>query len=92
MEQRLIKIDEIEIGDEIIISCYSELKYLKIVQIPRKKDGSRFKCSIKQFQRTSGTWNYTVNSFEQNVTQHNHIMYQDLYGRHIFLVKRENNN
>lgn len=90
MEQRLIKPNEIEIGDEIIISCHSELKYLKIVGIPKKKDGTRFKCSIKQIQRTSGNYNWAVNSFEQDVQQHNRVIYQDLYGRHIFLVKREN--
>ena len=91
MEQRLIKTSEIKIGDEIIISCHSELKYLKIVQIPVKKDGTRFKCSIKQIQRTSLNYNWTVNAFEQDVTQHNKVIYQDLYGRHIFLVKREDN-
>ena len=89
MEQRLVKIDELQVGDEIIISCHSELKYLRIVQIPRNKDSSRFKCSIKQMQRTSGSYNWTVNQFEQDVTQHNHVLYQDLYNRDIFLVKRE---
>jgi len=92
MKQRLITTDEIEVGDEIIISCFRELKYLKVVQIPRKKDSTRFKCSIRQLQRSAGGWIYIVNSFEQDVTQHNHIMYQDLYERHIFLVKRENND
>lgn len=89
MEQRLVKTDELQVGDEIIISCHSGLKYLRIVQIPRNKDSSRFKCSIKQLQRTSGSFNWTVNQFEQDVTQHNHVLYQDLYRRDIFLVKRE---
>jgi len=90
MEQRLIKTSEIKIGDEIIISCYTELKYLKIVQIPVKKDGTRFKCSIKEIKHSSGNYNWAVNSFEQDVAQHNKVIYQDLYRRHIFLVKREN--
>ena len=92
MEQRLIKsLDELQVGDEIIISNYSYLKYLKIIQLPRKKDSSRFKVSIKRIQRTSGNFSWTENSFEQNTDEHNHIMYQDLYNRHIFLVKRKNN-
>ena len=92
MEQRLVQINELQIGDEIIISCYSQLKHLKIVGIPKKKKSTRFKCSIKQIQRTSGNYNWTMNQFEQDVTQHNHVLYQDLYSRDIFLVKRENNN
>ena len=92
MEQKLIQVSEIELGDEIIISSNSGLKYLKIVQIPRKAESCRFKCSIKQMQRTSGNYHWTVNQFEQDATQHNHVLHQDLYGRDIFLVKRENNN
>lgn len=91
MKQRLIQsLDELQVGDEIIISSYSNLKYLKIIQLPRKQGSSRFKVSTKQIQRTSGNWSWTENSFEQNTNEHNHITYQDLYNRHIFLVKREN--
>jgi hypothetical protein len=89
MEQKLIQTSEIEIGDEIIISCQTELKYLKIVQIPRKAGSTRFKCSIKEMQRSSGNYNWSVYAFEQDVTQHNKVIYQDLYRRHIFLVKRK---
>jgi hypothetical protein len=92
MEQRLITIDEIQVGDEVIISSHSSLKYLKILRLPVKKDSSTFKCSIKRMQRTSGHWNWGINSFEQDVTQHNHVFYQNFYDRDIFLVKRENNN
>lgn len=90
MEQRLVQTNELQIGDEIIISCYSQLKYLKIVGIPKKKESTKFKCSIKQMQRTSGNYTWGVNCFEQDTTQHNKVIYQDLYGRDIFLVKREN--
>ena len=93
MEQQLIKnLNEIQIGDEIIISSYSNLKYLRIVQIPKKKDGSRFKVSIKKMQRRNGNYSWTVNSFEQNIEEHNSVVYQELYGRDVFLVKRKNNN
>ena len=89
MEQRLVKINELQVRDEIIISCHSQLRYLKIVQIPKNPDSTRFKCSFREQQRTSGGWSYTINSFEQDVEQHNKVKYQDLYGRDIFLVKRE---
>jgi hypothetical protein len=93
MEQQLIKsLDEIQVGDELIISAYSALKYIKVLRIPIKKDSTRFKVSLCRKQRTSGAWSWTVNMFEQDVTKHNHVMYQDLCSRDVFLVKREKNN
>lgn len=88
MEQRLIKLNEIEVGDEIIISCFSRLKYLKVIKIPIKKDSTTFRCSIKKIQHNKGTYNWTKNIFEQDVTQHNEVIYQDLCSRDIFLIKR----
>ena len=91
MENRLIKFSEVEVGDEIIISAHSDLKYLKVLRLPRKVDSKTFKVSLRRDQR--GTkWSWLVNSFEQDVTKHNDVMYQNLGGRDIFLVKRENNN
>ena len=91
MENRLIQVSEVEVGDEIIISCHSDLKYLKVLRLPSKKDGRTFKVSLRRDQR--GTkWSWLVNNFEQDITKHNDVMYQNLAGRDIFLVKRENNN
>lgn len=91
MENRLIQVSEVEVGDEIIISCHSDLKYLKVLRLPSKKDGRAFKVSLRRDQR--GTkWSWLVNNFEQDITKHNDVMYQNLSGRDIFLVKRENNN
>ena len=97
-ELKLIKVNELEIGDEIIISSYSNLKYLKVLKLPKLKTNnwgdyySNVKCSIKQEHHVS-KWgkNINTNIFEQDVTQHNAIVYQDLNNRHILLVKRENN-
>ena len=97
-ELKLIKISELEIGDEIIISSYSKLKYLKVLKLPKLKTGSwgdyytNVKCSIKQKHCVS-KWgkNININIFEQDVTQHNSVIYQDLNNRDILLVKRENN-
>lgn len=97
-ELKLIKISELEIGDEIIISSYSKLKYLKIIKLPKLKTSrwgdyyTNVKCSIKQEHRVSKLdKNININIFEQDVTQHNSVIYQNLNNRDILLVKRENN-
>lgn len=97
-ELKLIRVGELEVGDEIIISSYSNLKYLKVMKLPKLKTNSwrnyytNVKCSIKQEHHAS-KWGkqININIFEQDVTQHNSIIYQDLNNRHILLVKRENN-
>ena len=97
-ELKLIKVSELEVGDEIIISSYSYLKYLKVIKLPKLKTNrwgnyySNVKCSIKQKHHVS-KWgkNINTNIFEQDVTQHNAIIYKNLNNRHILLVKRENN-
>ena len=97
-ELKLIKISELEIGDEIIISSYSKLKYLKVIKLPKLKTDSwrdyytNVKCSIKQEHHISKMGKQTnVNSFETDTSKHNSIIYQDLNNRDILLVKRENN-
>jgi hypothetical protein len=93
MEQQLIKsLDEIQVGDEIIISANSNLKYLKVLRLPIKKDSTTFKVSLKREDRGGPGWSWKVNVFEQEISEHNEVMYQDLRYRDIFLVKRENNN
>ena len=97
-ELKLIKVSELEIGDEIIISSYSNLKYLKVIKLPKLKTNNwgdyytNVKCSIKQEHHIS-KWgkNIHINIFEQDVTQHNSVIYQNLNNRDILLVKRENN-
>lgn len=97
-ELKLIKVSELEVGDEIIISSYSNLKYLKVLKLPKLKTNrwgdyySNVKCSIKQEHYVS-KWgkNMNINIFEQDVTQHNATIYKNLNNRHILLVKRENN-
>ena len=97
-ELKLIKVNELEIGDEIIISSYSNLKYLKVVKLPKLKTSrwgdyyTNVKCSIKQEHHISKWGKQTnVNFFETDTSKHNSIIYQDLNNRHILLVKRENN-
>ena len=97
-ELKLIKVNELEIGDEIIISSYSNLKYLKVLKLPKLKTSrwgdyyTNVKCSIKQEHHISKWGKQTnVNFFETDTSKHNSIIYQDLNNRHILLVKRENN-
>ena len=97
-ELKLIKVGELEIGDEIIISSYSNLKYLKVLKLPKLKTSrwgdyyTNVKCSIKQEHHISKWGKQTnVNFFETDTSKHNSIIYQDLNNRHILLVKRENN-
>jgi hypothetical protein len=97
-ELKLIKVSELEVGDEIIISSYSNLKYLKVLKLPKLKTNSwgdyytNVKCSIKQEHHISKWGKQTnVNFFETDTSKHNSIIYQNLNNRHILLVKRENN-
>lgn len=84
MEQELINLNDIKVGDEIIISCNSWLKYLKVLRIP-KNGSTRFKCS-------TGQGKYGGHYFEMDCKKHTKTIYQDLYYRDIFLLKREENN
>ena len=97
-ELKLIKVNELEVGDEIIISSYSNLKYLKVLKLPKLKTNSwgdyytNVKCSIKQEHHISKWGKQTnVNFFETDTSKHNSIIYQNLNNRDILLVKRENN-
>ena len=96
-ELKLIKVGELEIGDEIIISSYSNLKYLKVIKLPKLKTNSwrdyytNAKCSLSKKRMKNGNFEWNVFIFETDVTKHNSIIYQDLNNRHILLVKRENN-
>ena len=96
-ELKLIKVSELEIGDEIIISSYSKLKYLKVLKLPKLKTNNwgvyytNVKCSLSKKRMKNGNVEWNVFIFEQDVTKHNSIIYQDLNNKHILLVKRENN-
>ena len=96
-ELKLIKVSELEVGDEIIISSYSKLKYLKVIKLPELKTNSwgdyytNVKCSLLKKIMKNGSFEWNTFPFEQDVTKHNSIVYQNLNNRDILLVKRENN-
>lgn len=107
MENRLIKIEELEVGDEILISCQSFFKYLKVLVKPSLSKTKKHwrsgaplhasvRCSTRQDEVV--TYSYTDsagvthNRIEKTwiVTseEHNKIIFQDLSGRQIWLIKR----
>ena len=96
-ELKLIKVGELEIGDEIIISSYSNLKYLKVLKLPKLKTNrwgdyyTNVKCSLLKKIMKNRNFEWNTFPFEQDVTKHNSFIYKNLNNRHILLVKRENN-
>lgn len=106
MENTLIEVQDLRIGDEIMISCQSYFKYLKVLTPPtlsktrvhwstKQPLYSNIRCSTRQDVLTSThTWNgstYTRTEKIWNPTPEGHNLRtsQDLNGRQIWLVKRE---
>lgn len=58
MEGNLINMSDIEIGDEIVISCHSDLKYLKVLKIPKDRKTGYFKVSRRLDVITHGSFSY----------------------------------
>lgn len=90
MENKLIKVEDLEIGDEIIISCQSHFKYLKVLTTPKLSKTKvhwhtkqplyeNVRCSTRQEIKTSTftRWNgtpYTRTYKEWKVTPEDHNM------------------
>lgn len=87
MELTLIEKEDVQVGDEIIITSYSNFKYLKVLRLPKKECG-RFKCSIFSKQATVGKTIYNNYKFEQDTEKHNTTIYIDLHYRQILLIKK----
>ncbi len=87
MENQLITIEELEVGDEIVIACQSYMKYLKVLEKPRLSKTrvhwntttpmyKNVKCSTRQDVVTNTyTWNgksYTNSQKTWRVTPEDH--------------------
>jgi len=87
MENRVIEIQDLEVGDEILISCQSNFKYLRVLTPPTLSKTKKhwhtqqpmyksFKCSTNQeVVTTTHTWNgnpYTRTHKEWGVTPEDH--------------------
>ena len=100
---KLVQVKELLKGDEIIISAFSKLKYMKILKTPtisktkkcwltKSSLYSSVRCSIRKDDvknRYNELFFYKDYIFEQDISKHNHKINIDLNNRHIFLVKRE---
>jgi hypothetical protein len=102
----LVKVEDLNVGDEIVISCQSCFKYLRIVRKPTisKKRHWRtgallyksVKCSIR---REIKTYTYLYNGVTQTreykdwgfgPEDHNYEHYVNLNNRNIILVNKKN--
>jgi hypothetical protein len=101
-----IELKDLEMGDEIIISCQSHFKYLRVLKKP--VIGSRVhwrtkqplykavKCSTRRedkvitYTYNGGTRSYTKTTYIFTPEDHNHTSYVNLSERQIILVKKNN--
>ena len=98
MNNTAITIEDLHVGDEIVVSRYSDLVYLKVLVPPCKnKDGywKSVKCSVHVDEITHKS-SYGYKDWITKVyrcsppSDHNHTRYYNLRGRTLWLVKREN--
>ena len=89
----LIKFQELRVGDEVLITSNSKLKYLKLLK--KTASGKSFKCSTFRGDESS-TWNPNyikkdVYICEPDSSKHNATFYlkDDRGYSDIWLVKRE---
>lgn len=85
----LVKVEDLEIGDEILLSCQGCFKYARVVRKPMVGKGTHWrtntpmyksvKCSLNRDE--NGAWKFTPDN-------HNFEQYLDLNYRDILLVRR----
>ena len=96
---RIIKIEELEVGDEIIVPSNGKLRYWKLLRKPtiNPKTGRQraVKCStnltreVRTFNSPSrGPQTYNVDSYICTPDNHNFEKSVDLRWRDLWLVKR----
>lgn len=101
-----IEVKDLEVGDEILISCQSYFKYLRIVKKPaiganvhwRTKQPlyKAVKCSTRRedkvitYVHNNNTRSYTKTTYIFTPEDHNHTSYVNLTDRQILLIKKNN--
>jgi len=97
---KIVKVDELKIGDEIIIPCQSFFKYLRVLKNPEKNSKTGWyksvKCSGRRDSLTTSFTNYKgeviyydVKTWKFTGDDHNIKQYVQLDGREILLIKSE---
>lgn len=95
-----VSIEQLEVGDEIIISSYSQLKYLRILKKPEKSKTKKHwkteefvwrdvKCAINK-KKVEHPYNSEIEYYRYDCDPEdlNTTIYKDLTGRDIWLVKK----
>lgn len=95
-----VSVDQLEEGDEIIISSYSELKYLRVLKKPElSKTRTHWRTKLPLFKSVKllacktekvGGHGYKYYGFDLDPDNLNTVIYKDLHGRDIWLVKKGN--
>lgn len=94
-----VSIEELEAGDEIIISSYSDLKYMRVLTKPEKSKTKKHwrtgvplwkdvKCAIHRGTFKNPDSGITYSRYDCNPDDLNSTIYKDLTGRDIWLVKK----
>jgi hypothetical protein len=89
MENRLINIEDIEIGDEILISCQSFFKYLIVLALPKL---SKTKVHWTTKQPLYGGVRCSTRRDVITHTYTSHTGVQTSYDRHKWIVSAEGHN
>jgi len=100
----IVKIEDLDVGDEIVISCQSYFKYLKVLVKPSLGKKTHWstgallyksvKCSTrresisKSYSRYGQTHTYLDNTWIVTPEDHNFTQYIDLAYRQILLVNK----
>ena len=100
----IVKVEDLEVGDEILISCQSYFKYLKVLVKPSLGKKTHWstgaplyksvKCSTrrdsvsKSYVRNGQTYTYNEHNWVVTPEDHNFTQYVDLGYRQILLVNR----
>ena len=99
-----IEVKDLEVGDEILISCQSYFKYLRILRKPALSAKTHWstgaplyksvKCSTRREEKThtythnGNTYTRTEKTWGFGPEDHNYTHYVDLGYRQIILVKK----
>lgn len=95
----LIKIEELEEGDEILVGAESHINYFIILKKPVLAKGSAYYKSVKvsqcqnikvsTYHRGGQTHTYNIKTPVCTRENHNVVKYNNLQGKDIWLVKRK---
>jgi hypothetical protein len=95
----LVTVDQLEVGDEFIVPCMSDLRYYRVERQPQPKKGSpvngwtqrvmykAVKCSYYADKQTYSS-GYTAHIHGHSPENHNAEKFVDLNYKNIWLIKK----